>query len=120
MRRLRDGSHIFYVNGAYKGDDAIGKLMADFRNKGVTGFNYKVLESGVRHFKKERKGREIMCDAVEKYAKRQYKQGIERGIEQSRTAMILKALDNGAAPKDLKIFGIDEDEVRRVMEKAGR
>ena len=65
-----------------------------------------------------------MCDAVEKYAKRQYKQGmsrgIERGIEQSRTAMILKALDNGAAPKDLKIFGIDEDEVRRVMEKTGR
>ena len=61
-----------------------------------------------------------MCDAVEKYAKRQYKQGIERGIEQSRTAMILKALDNGAAPKDLKIFGIEEDEVRKVMEKAGR
>ena len=69
-----------------------------------------------------------MCDAVEKYAKRQYKQGmsrgiergIEQGIEQSRTAMILKALDNGAAPKDLKIFGIDEDEVRRVMEKSGR
>ena len=77
-----------------------------------------------------------MCDAVEKYAKRQYKQGmsrgiergieqgiergIEQGIEQSRMAMILKALDNGAAPKDLKIFGIDEDEVRRVMEKTGR
>ena len=48
------------------------------------------------------------------------KAGIEQGIEQSRTAMILKALDNGAAPKDLKIFGIEEDEVRRVMEKAGR
>ncbi len=102
--------------------------MADFRNRSLTGFNYKVLEDGVKRFKQDKEGREIMCDAVEKYAKRyargQYRQGvsrgIERGIEQSRTAMILKALDNGAAPKDLKIFGIEEDEVRKVMEKAGR
>ncbi|MBR4208346.1 MAG: PD-(D/E)XK nuclease family transposase [Lachnospiraceae bacterium] len=123
-----DGSHILYVNGAYEGDDPIGKLMADFRNRSLTGFNYKVLEDGVKRFKQDKEGREIMCDAVEKYADGRYRQGIRQGkregkregIAQGRATLILDALRNGAAPEDLKIFGIEEDEVRKVMEKAGR
>ena len=27
---FQDGSHIVYVNGSYKGDDAVGRLMHDF------------------------------------------------------------------------------------------
>lgn len=30
-----DGSHIYYVNGAYQGEDEVGKLMHDFREKKV-------------------------------------------------------------------------------------
>ena len=69
-----------------------------------------------------------MCDAVEKYADGRYRQGIRQGkregkregIAQGRATLILDALRNGADPKDLAIFGIDEGEVRKVMEKAGR
>lgn len=28
--KFDDGSHIVYVNGSYKGDDAVGRLMHDF------------------------------------------------------------------------------------------
>ncbi len=31
--RFEDGSHILYVNGAYRGDTSIGKLMHEFKGK---------------------------------------------------------------------------------------
>ena len=62
-----DGSHIVYVNGSYKGEDAIGKLMHDFGCKESKDIYYSDLAKGVKHFKEEG-GRKIMCEAVEKYA----------------------------------------------------
>ncbi len=63
-----DGSHIIYVNGAYKGDDAIGNLLHDFACKESKDMYYPELAKGIKHFKEEG-GREKMCEAVEKYAK---------------------------------------------------
>lgn len=63
-----DGSHIVYVNGSYKGDDAIGRLMHDFGCKESKDIYYPELAKGVKHFKEEEGGRKIMCEAVEKYA----------------------------------------------------
>ena len=65
-----DGSHIVYVNGSYKGDDAVGKLMHDFGCKESKDIYYPELAKGVKHFKEEEGGRKNMCEAVEKYAER--------------------------------------------------
>ena len=62
-----DGSHIIYVNGAYKGDDAIGNLVHDFACKESKDMYYPELAKGMKHFKEEG-GRKRMCEAVEKYA----------------------------------------------------
>ena len=62
-----DGSHIVYVNGNYKGDDTVGRLMHDFGCKEAKDMYYPELAKGVKHFKEEG-GRERMCEAVEKYA----------------------------------------------------
>ena len=64
-----DGSHIIYVNGNYKGNDEIGQLMNDFRQTDSDKIHYAALAKGVKHFKDTKKGREQMCEAVEKYAK---------------------------------------------------
>ena len=63
-----DGSHIVYVNGNYKGDDEIGKLLHDFYCKESKDMYYSELAKGVRHFKEEEGGRKRMCEAVERYA----------------------------------------------------
>ncbi len=63
-----DGSHIVYVNGSYKGNDEIGRLLHDFGCKESKDMYYPELAKGVRHFKEEG-GRRIMCEAVERYAK---------------------------------------------------
>ena len=64
-----DGSHIVYVNGNYRGDDTVGRLMHDFGCKEAKDMYYPELAKGVKHFKEEG-GRERMCEAVEKYADR--------------------------------------------------
>ena len=65
-----DGSHIIYVNGGYKGNDAVGKLMHDFGCRESKNMYYSELAEGVKHFKEEEGARKIMCEAVERYAER--------------------------------------------------
>lgn len=64
-----DGSHIIYVNGSYKGDDAIGKLVSDFHQTDSENMYYSELADGVEHYKETEKGRGNMSEAVEKYAR---------------------------------------------------
>lgn len=67
-RGFDDGSHIIYVNGDYDGEDAIGKLMKDFKCKNAEDMYYLELAEGVKYFKEE-EGRDGMCEAVEQYAR---------------------------------------------------
>ncbi len=67
--QFQDGSHIIYVNGEYDGDDALGRLMRDFKCKNAKDMYYPELAEGVRYFK-EAGGRESMCELVEQYAKK--------------------------------------------------
>ena len=65
-----DGNVIIYVNGSYRGDDPIGRLLSDIRNKSTYGFYNKELEDAVRHFKEKEGGKKVMCEAVEEYAEK--------------------------------------------------
>ena len=51
-----DGSHILYVNGAYRGDSDIGKLMHDFSCTDADDMFYGKLADRVRYFKEDAKG----------------------------------------------------------------
>ena len=55
------------MNGNYKGNDQIGQLMKDFHQTDPENMHYDALAQGVKHFKETEEGREIMCEAVEKY-----------------------------------------------------
>lgn len=82
-----DGSHIIYVNGKYKGDDEVGRLIRDFHQSEAEKIENKALADGVKHFKETKGGRKLMCEAVEKYAqevaeereKKAEKRGEKRG-----------------------------------------
>lgn len=71
--KFQDDSHILYVNGSYRGDNPIGKLMQDFSCKSANDMYYNELAKSMRHFK-EGGGREYMCEAVEKYAQEKAKE----------------------------------------------
>lgn len=65
--QFRDGSHIIYVNGNYKGNDEIGQLMQDFREKNPECMHYTELAESVKHFKEKEGGHEEMSEIVERY-----------------------------------------------------
>ncbi|MDY5811335.1 MAG: PD-(D/E)XK nuclease family transposase [Treponema sp.] len=86
-----DGSHIIYVNGSYKGDDPIGKLMSDFHAKKSSEMNYKPLADSVKNYKEVEGGQGTMCKAVELYAE---KRARNESIMAARIAADQRATDN--------------------------
>ena len=60
-----DGSHILYVNGKYRGDDEVGKLMHDFSCANPDDMNYEALAKKARYFKQDEKGVAAMCKILE-------------------------------------------------------
>lgn len=60
-----DGSHILYVNGKYRGNDAVGKLMHDFSCKNPDDMNYEALAGRARYFKQDKEGVAAMCKMME-------------------------------------------------------
>ena len=60
-----DGSHILYVNGKYRGDDEVGKLMPDFSCTDPDDMNYEILAKKARYFKQDEKGVATMCKLME-------------------------------------------------------
>ena len=73
--RFEDGSHILYVNGAYRGDTPIGKLMHDFSCTDAADMYYGTLADRVRFFKESKEGIEIMCRAMEDMRDQTLKEG---------------------------------------------
>ena len=60
-----DDSHIIYVNGSIKGEDALGKLMEDFFCEEPDRMNYKILADRTRQFKEDMKGVRNMGSVVD-------------------------------------------------------
>ena len=81
-RKFQDGAHILYVNGAYRGDDDIGRLMHDFSCTNPDDMYDAVLAERARFFKQSREGVEIMCKALEEMRDEYLQKGIRQGIQQ--------------------------------------
>ena len=62
---FNDGSHIIYVNGKYRGNDEIGKLMHDFSCTNPDDMNYEALAKKARYYKRDEKGVATMCKIME-------------------------------------------------------
>ncbi len=60
-----DGSHILYVNGKYRSNDEVGKLMHDFSCTNPDDMNYEVLAKTARYFKQDEEGVAAMCKMLE-------------------------------------------------------
>ena len=64
-KAFNDGSHILYVNGAYRGNTEIGKLMHDFSCWDPAEMNYELLKDATKYYKETQEGVEYMCKAFE-------------------------------------------------------
>ena len=96
--QFRDGSHIIYVNGNYKGNDEIGQLMQDFREKNPECMHYTELAESVKHFKEKEGGREEMSEIVERYINERVEERVEERVkecvEEEKTISVQNLMNN--------------------------
>ena len=109
---FNDEGHILYVNGAYVGDDKIGKLMADFRQTDPKKMNFPSLAERAQYFKNTEGGVESMCRIMEEVRE----EGIEIGVRETRERMIDALLENISADNllhDVQFsgLGITQEEI---------
>ena len=64
-KKIEDGTEYIYVNGEYEGEDEIGRLMDDFRERDYRKIHNEVLKENIRYFKETPGGRECMCEVFE-------------------------------------------------------
>ena len=106
--RFEDGSHILYVNGAYRGDTPIGKLMHDFSCTDAADMYYGILADRVRFFKESKEGIEIMCRAMEDMRNQTLKEGAINSAKRMMEDGIL------TPEKIAEYAGLPLDEVKKL------
>lgn len=62
---FEDGEHILYVNGEYRGNSDIGKLMHDFNCTDAGDMNYELMADRTRYLKENPEGVSEMCKVIE-------------------------------------------------------
>ena len=78
--RFGDGSHILYVNGAYRDETPLGKLMHDFACPEPSQMYYDELAERVKFFKESKEGVATMCKILEEVEA----QGLEKGRQEGK------------------------------------
>ncbi len=99
-----DGEHILYVNGEYRGESDIGKLMHDFNCTSADDMNFELIAERTRYLKKNPKGVQEMCKIMEDMRNQSLKEVALRMLSAGKYA--LEEIAN--------ISGLSLDEVKKL------
>lgn len=107
---FQDKSHIIYVNGEYKGDNDIGKLMHDFSCTNPDDMNSRLLAEKTRYFKKDDKGVRRMCKIMEDF--------VNEEIAEEREEFAISLLEDGSLSisKIAEVSKLSENKVKELAE----
>ena len=120
-RRLCDGTHIIYVNGATRSESEIGKLVHDLLCRDAAEMYFEVLKKRVSEFKNSEEGRHYMCKAMEELGARHEAlgeaRGEARGKRETMLAIAKRMLKSGMlALKDIaKFSGLSLAQVKKLQ-----
>ena len=106
-----DESHIIYVNGEYKEDNDIGKLMHDFSCADPDDMKLRLLAEKTRYFKKDEKGVKRMCKIMEDFAAE------ERNEEREEIAIGLLEIGKMTYAEIAAVSKLSEEKVKELAEK---
>ena len=118
---FHDGSHILYVNGAYRDETPIGKLMHDFSCTDPADMYYDTLAERVRFFKEDKEGILIMCKAMEDMRNESLQEGMKEGKKEEKKLTVFRMLADGslALEKIAEYAGLSLEEVKKLQAGQG-
>lgn len=99
-----DGAHILYVNGKYRGDSDIGRLMHDFNCTRAEDMNFELMAERTRYLKENPKGVSDMCKVMEELRVESFTEGREEGKVEQAKATALKMSQKGIPVSDIADF----------------
>ena len=120
-----DGSHILYVNGAYRDETPIGRLMHDFSCADPEHMYYDILAERVRFFKESKEGVSIMCKVMEDMRNESWREGIKEGkkegLKEGMKAAASRMLEAGkyALEEIAEISGLPLEDVKKLQAGQG-
>lgn len=117
-----DDTHIVYVNGTYRGNDAIGKLMHDFSCSDPGDMVYKELADEANKYKTEKGDTDNMCDIMDELTMEARAEGEAKGRAEGISALISTLKEVGMTPAAIigkveEKFGLSEEEAREAYNK---
>ncbi len=104
-KSFKDGEHILYVNGEYRGSSDIGKLMHDFNCTDADDMNFELMAERTRYLKENPEGVGQMCKVIEDMRKESLAEVAIRMLKAGKYA-----LEEIAA-----ISGLSLDEVKKLQ-----
>ena len=115
-----DGCNIMYVNGDYRGDNALGRLMHDFSTPDADKMYFNELASKVRFHKQDEQGVEMASKIVEEYgdirAAEALKIGIQQGEEKKAIEDAKNLYANGVSIELIaKSLKMTEEQVKEIV-----
>ena len=111
---FNDGEHIIYVNGQYRDDSEIGKLMHDFFCSDPNDMKTELMRDTSRYYKENPKGVDSMCRAFEDLR--------NESISNTKIEIALKMLQLGkyTIEEVIEITGLTKDQVMELAEAQER
>lgn len=107
-----DGEHIKYVNGKYRGQSQLGRLMHDFSCTNASDMYYKTLAERVRFYKEDKEGVEIMCKAMEDMRNETYREATRDNMVKVAARMLEE--NKYTIEEIVKISGLTADEINQL------
>ena len=117
---FRDGTQIIFVNGEYRGEDPIGKLMHDFSCKGADEMENETLAERMRLFKETKMGQRelsgIELDIAESNWEGGRQEGRQEGLEEAKTDMAAKLILLGQMSLEaiVEVSGLPIEQLREI------
>lgn len=93
IREYNDRQHIIYVNGDWKGDDALGKLMHDFHCAKPDEMYYPLMASRLRYFKETEVGRMELTGLAADFFQDGFQDGFQEGENKTQRKNVKRMLD---------------------------
>ena len=117
-----DACNIMYVNGEYRGDNPLGKLMHDFSTPNADEMYYSELARKVRFHKQTEKGVQMASQIVEEYGDARAAEALKIGIQQGERKKAVEDATNMIKKKYptsdiVEIIGLSLAEVEALQKK---
>lgn len=116
-RPFEDGEHILYINGEYRGDSDLGRLMHDFSCTEGGKMFFELMAGKTRYLKENTKGVGTMCKVFEDLKR----EGREEGREETKIDNAVRMLKSGKVSlEDIASFtGLQLEIVKKLQQEKG-